>query len=230
MPPHPHEHTRHANPQPPPPRSFSARSFLLGVAAVVAAQLALRLLLRLAWVRAAVEDVRERLGLEPQWEQYDDDDESSSSAGIPGGPYGWDDEVYSLTDTGSEAGGSEAPSPFPVASDAAARGPARRRERWRSTKTERMRQREQDIAARMIANDEGESVEWVNMCIRKSWRVFQRGLERWFTDLLQPVFDGLLEVREGAWRLGCACGGERWLGIPSASSSSSSGSGSRPSP
>jgi hypothetical protein len=60
-----------------------------------------------------------------------------------------------------------------------------------------VRQREQDIAARMIANDEGETVEWVNMCIRKSWRVFQRGLERWFTDLLQPVFDGLLEVRGG---------------------------------
>jgi hypothetical protein len=65
----------------------------------------------------------------------------------------------------------------------------------RARPAERARQREQDIAARMIANDEGETVEWVNMCIRKSWRVFQRGLERWFTDLLQPVFDGLLEVR-----------------------------------
>lgn len=62
--------------------------------------------------------------------------------------------------------------------------------------SERARQREVDIAARMIASDEGETVEWVNMCIRKSWRVYQRGLERWFTDLLQPVFDGLLEVRQ----------------------------------
>jgi hypothetical protein len=41
----------------------------------------------------------------------------------------------------------------------------------------------------------GESVEWVNMCFRKIWRVYQRGLERWITDLLQPVFDGLISVR-----------------------------------
>lgn len=40
----------------------------------------------------------------------------------------------------------------------------------------------------------GESVEWVNMCFRKIWRVYQRGLERWITDLLQPVFDGLISV------------------------------------
>ncbi len=28
------------------------------------------------------------------------------------------------------------------------------------------------------------------------WRVYQRGLERWITDLLQPVFDGV--VRDGS--------------------------------
>lgn len=40
--------------------------------------------------------------------------------------------------------------------------------------------------------EEGESVEWVNMCWRKAWRVYQRGLERWLADLLQPVFDNLV--------------------------------------
>jgi hypothetical protein len=49
----------------------------------------------------------------------------------------------------------------------------------------------------MLANQPGETVEWVNMCLRKSWRVYQRGLEQWITDLLQPVFDGLVEVRGG---------------------------------
>ena len=27
------------------------------------------------------------------------------------------------------------------------------------------------------------------------WRVYQRGLEQWLADLLQPVFDGLVEAR-----------------------------------
>jgi len=48
-----------------------------------------------------------------------------------------------------------------------------------------------------VQNAPGESVEWVNMCFRKIWRVYQRGLERWITDLLQPVFDGLIPVRSG---------------------------------
>jgi hypothetical protein len=46
----------------------------------------------------------------------------------------------------------------------------------------------------MVHNAPGESVEWVNMCFRKIWRVYQRGLERWITDLLQPVFDALINV------------------------------------
>lgn len=36
---------------------------------------------------------------------------------------------------------------------------------------------------------DSESVEWVNMCVRKIWRVYQRGLEKWIGNLLQPVFD-----------------------------------------
>lgn len=44
--------------------------------------------------------------------------------------------------------------------------------------------------------DAGETVEWVNMCWRKVWRVYQRGLERWIIDLLQPVFDQL--VKDGS--------------------------------
>ncbi|PNW86145.1 hypothetical protein CHLRE_02g074900v5 [Chlamydomonas reinhardtii] len=47
-----------------------------------------------------------------------------------------------------------------------------------------------------VGADPGESVEWVNMCWRKVWRVYQRGLERWIIDLLQPVFDGL--VKDGS--------------------------------
>ena len=62
---------------------------------------------------------------------------------------------------------------------------------------ERIRQREQDIASHMLSNQTGESVEWVNMCFRKIWRVYQRGLEHWITDLLQPVFDGLVQVSRG---------------------------------
>lgn len=46
----------------------------------------------------------------------------------------------------------------------------------------------------MLVNQTGEPVEWVNMCFRKIWRVYQRGLERWITDLLQPVFDGLVQA------------------------------------
>lgn len=41
-------------------------------------------------------------------------------------------------------------------------------------------------------SEDGETVEWVNMCWRKAWRVYQRGLERWLAELLQPVFDNLV--------------------------------------
>ncbi|KAL4440462.1 hypothetical protein ABPG75_003463 [Micractinium tetrahymenae] len=41
-------------------------------------------------------------------------------------------------------------------------------------------------------SEDAESVEWVNMCWRKAWRVYQRGIERWLADLLQPLFDSLV--------------------------------------
>ena len=41
---------------------------------------------------------------------------------------------------------------------------------------------------------DSESVEWVNMCVRKIWRVYQRGLETWISGLLQPVFDSYINV------------------------------------
>ena len=74
----------------------------------------------------------------------------------------------------------------------------------------------------VLYQENAEAVEWVNMCMRKvseregvwgggcrtariaadapaslapsfqAWRVYQRGLERWFASLLQPVFDGLV--------------------------------------
>lgn len=43
------------------------------------------------------------------------------------------------------------------------------------------------------SSEGGEPVEWVNMCWRKAWRVYQRGLERWLASLLQPVFDNLVQ-------------------------------------
>lgn len=46
--------------------------------------------------------------------------------------------------------------------------------------------------ALVLYEENAEAVEWVNMCWRKAWRVYQRGLERWLADLLQPVFDGLV--------------------------------------
>lgn len=54
-------------------------------------------------------------------------------------------------------------------------------------------------------NAPGESVEWVNMCWRKSWRVYQRGLERWIVDLLQPVFDGLVRIGLSTSGSGALC-------------------------
>lgn len=41
---------------------------------------------------------------------------------------------------------------------------------------------------------DSESVEWVNMCVRKIWRVYQRGLETWISGLLQPVFDSYINA------------------------------------
>ena len=50
----------------------------------------------------------------------------------------------------------------------------------------------QNSTALVLYEENAEAVEWVNMCWRKAWRVYQRGLERWLADLLQPVFDGLV--------------------------------------
>lgn len=49
----------------------------------------------------------------------------------------------------------------------------------------------QEIPGGVEADEE--TVEWVNMCWRKAWRVYQRGLERWLADLLQPLFDQLMQ-------------------------------------
>eukprot|EP00879_Flechtneria_rotunda_P007959 GHRR01008338.1.p1 GENE.GHRR01008338.1~~GHRR01008338.1.p1 ORF type:complete len:1287 (+),score=597.52 GHRR01008338.1:548-4408(+) len=63
-----------------------------------------------------------------------------------------------------------------------------------AAKGKRARAAERAALAAMVHSAPGESVEWVNMCFRKIWRVYQRGLERWITDLLQPVFDGLVQA------------------------------------
>jgi hypothetical protein len=64
--------------------------------------------------------------------------------------------------------------------------------------------------AAMVHNAPGESVEWVNMCFRKIWRVYQRGLERWITDLLQPVFDALINVSAAAAAAAAVEKGQQW--------------------
>ena len=46
--------------------------------------------------------------------------------------------------------------------------------------------------AMVLYSDNSETVEWINMCWRKAWRVYQRGLEKWIAGLLQPVFDNLI--------------------------------------
>ena len=51
------------------------------------------------------------------------------------------------------------------------------------------RKAQSDFAAVQGVLPDAESVEWVNMVIRKVWRVYQRGLETWIANLLQPVFD-----------------------------------------
>ena len=44
--------------------------------------------------------------------------------------------------------------------------------------------------------EDGETIEWVNMCWRKIWRVYQQGLEKWLARVLQRVFDKV--VNEGS--------------------------------
>lgn len=48
----------------------------------------------------------------------------------------------------------------------------------------------------VLYSDRSESVEWVNMCVRKVWRVYQRNLEAWFANLLQLVLDNALKKIE----------------------------------
>lgn len=51
------------------------------------------------------------------------------------------------------------------------------------------------VGSSSTSGEDGETIEWVNMCWRKIWRVYQRGLERWLAGVLQPVFDKV--VKEG---------------------------------
>lgn len=48
----------------------------------------------------------------------------------------------------------------------------------------------------VLYSDRSESVEWVNMCVRKVWRVYQRNLEAWFANMLQLVLDNVLKKIE----------------------------------
>ena len=60
------------------------------------------------------------------------------------------------------------------------------------TSSNQAQTRSSNSTALVLYEENAEAVEWVNMCWRKAWRVYQRGLERWLADLLQPVFDGLV--------------------------------------
>lgn len=54
---------------------------------------------------------------------------------------------------------------------------------------------DREAASQGSDQEGGEPVEWVNMCLRKAWRVYQRGLERWLAGLLQPVFDNVVKSK-----------------------------------
>lgn len=51
------------------------------------------------------------------------------------------------------------------------------------------------VTSSVPTGEDGETIEWVNMCWRKIWRVYQQGLERWLAAVLQRVFNRV--VREG---------------------------------
>ena len=64
--------------------------------------------------------------------------------------------------------------------------------RNRSRKGTLLRQGRPSTASNVTSlplGEDGETVEWVNMCWRKIWRVYQRGLEKWLAGVLQPVFN-----------------------------------------
>ena len=43
--------------------------------------------------------------------------------------------------------------------------------------------------------ENGETVEWINSCLRKVWRVYLRRLEKWIQQILQPPIDRLVQRR-----------------------------------
>jgi len=49
---------------------------------------------------------------------------------------------------------------------------------------------------REVLREDGESVEWVNMAVRKAWQIYQRRLEQWIQKILQPPITRLVDRSE----------------------------------
>lgn len=122
-----HLRHRHQRPAPPPRPRINFRSFLSGVALVLGTQLLFRLLLRFAWVRTKLTQLRVWLGFPEPWGSWEELGTKDEHQGIGGGPYGWDDEVYSL-----ESSVSEAPSEASDKAEGAEGAVVGRRRGWRS--------------------------------------------------------------------------------------------------
>jgi hypothetical protein len=51
----------------------------------------------------------------------------------------------------------------------------------------------------------------MHLPLLQAWRVYQRGLERWLADLLQPLFDSLVEDKMVPSFVQVGGGGRWWL-------------------
>jgi hypothetical protein len=144
---------------PPTSREAGVRVFLAGAAAAVALNYALEFIGSLPF--------SQRLVRRFIWRGAgaDSADEGAGGASAAGSISSDDDSTRAAQD-GADASARAAQRAARARARAGARG-------------------DPNAAAGGAADDGGEPVEWVNMCWRKAWRVYQRGLERWLADLLQ---------------------------------------------
>lgn len=54
-------------------------------------------------------------------------------------------------------------------------------------------------ATSMLMRSDEESAEWLNMLLRKAWKIYQEPWEQWVIQVLQPAVDKLIEDNYGEW-------------------------------
>jgi hypothetical protein len=144
---------------PPTAREAGVRVFLAGAAAAVALNYALEFIGSLPF--------SQRLVRRFIWRGAGaDSTDEGAGGGSAAGSVSSDDDSTRAAQDGADASARAARRAARARARAGARG-------------------DPNAAAGGAADDGGEPVEWVNMCWRKAWRVYQRGLERWLADLLQ---------------------------------------------